>query len=129
MLEILEQGILSREPGRGAYMPVMASLSDGSLIACPHVGRELGSADNRIEVLRSSDGGRTWTPQRDNLAEFQTTGWAYRGRDVAEVAPGKLVMTASRFEAGDGPLFDVESEALQRPEMLFFRSDDNGWSW
>src|SRR3989304_3535719 len=129
MLEILEQGILSRELGRGAYMPVKAPLSDGSLIACQHVGRELGSADNRIEVLRSIDGGRTWTRQRDNLADLQTAGWAYRGPDIAEVAPGKLVMTASRFEAGDGPLFDVKSEALQRPEMVFFPAGDNGRPW
>ncbi len=129
MLKIIEQGILSREPGRGAYMPVMAPLADGSMIAVQHVGSELGSADNRIELLRSRDGGRTWSAERNNLAELQTPGWSYRGPDVLESAPGKLVLSTTRFEAGEGPLFDVQSEALQRPEMLLFRSNDNGRSW
>ncbi|MGE3316140.1 MAG: sialidase family protein [Planctomycetaceae bacterium] len=129
MLQIVDQGILSHQPGRGAYMPVMSPLSDGSFIACQHVGSELGSADNRIEALRSHDGGRTWTQQNDNLAALQEEGWSYRGPDVAEFAPGKLVITATRFEATGGQLFDPNSEALQRPEMLLFRSSDNGKSW
>ena len=57
MLRIIDQGILSREPGRGAYMPSITQLSDGALIACQHVGRELASADNDIEVLTTTDGG------------------------------------------------------------------------
>ena len=58
MLEIFDEGMLSRVPGRGAYMPSITELGDGSLIACRHVGRELGAPDNHIKVLRSSDGSR-----------------------------------------------------------------------
>ena len=60
MLKIIEAGIISREPGRGAYMPVITPLPDGTLISCQHVGAALASEDNHIEVLRSSDGGGTW---------------------------------------------------------------------
>jgi hypothetical protein len=59
MLSILEQGIISLKEGRGAYMPIITELSDGTSIACQHVGSELGSPDNHIEVLRSTDGGKT----------------------------------------------------------------------
>ena len=60
MLEIVDEGIISREPGRGAYMPIITPLPDGTLIACQHVGSDLGAADNYIEVLRSVDDGKTW---------------------------------------------------------------------
>ena len=33
MLEIIDSGDLSRVNGRGAYMPLVTQLSDGSLIA------------------------------------------------------------------------------------------------
>ena len=130
MLEIIDEGILSRDPGRGAYMPSITELGDGSLIACQHVGSELGAPDNHIEVLRSSDGGRTWHNQgsiHDGAPPHD--GWSYRGPDIQEVPDGRLVMTATRFEAGKSKLFDPDSEALQRPEMILFWSEDAGRSW
>ena len=130
MLEIIDEGILSRDPGRGAYMPSITELGDGSLIACQHVGRKLGAPDNHIEVLRSSDGGRTWRNQgsiHDGAPPHD--GWSYRGPDIQEVPDGRLVMTATRFEAGKSKLFDPDSEALQRPEMILFWSEDAGRNW
>lgn len=130
MLEIIDEGILWRDPGGGAYMPSITELGDGSLIACQHVGCELGAPDNHIEVLRSSDGGRTWRNQgsiHDGAPPHD--GWTYRGPDIQEVPDGRLVMTATRFEARENKLFDPDSEALQRPEMILFWSDDTGRSW
>ena len=130
MLEIIDEGILSRDTGRGAYMPSITELGDGSLIACQHVGRKLGAPDNHIEVLRSSDGGRTWRNQgsiHDGAPPHD--GWSYRGPDIQEVPDGRLVMTATRFEAGKSKLFDPDSEALQRPEMILFWSEDAGSNW
>ena len=37
--------------------------------------------------------------------------------------------SATRFETSDGELFDPDSEALQRPEMLLFSSQDQGHTW
>ena len=111
-------------------MPSITEFGDGSLIACQHVGRELGAPDNHIEVLRSSDGGRTWRNQgsiHDGAPPHD--GWSYRGPDIQEVPGGRLVMTATRFKAGESKLFDPDSEALVRPEMILFWSEDAGRSW
>ena len=63
MLQIIDQGVLSRSARGGAYMPSITHLSDGSLIACQHVGVGLATPDNHIEVLRTADGGKTWRNQ------------------------------------------------------------------
>ena len=48
MLKIVDEGVLSRELERGAYMPVITPLPDSTLIACQHVGHGLGVRDNHI---------------------------------------------------------------------------------
>jgi len=125
-MRIVEQGQLSHDAARGAYMPSITRLADGSLIACQHVGSELASPDNRIEVLASSDGRECKTLTRLPAAD---DGWAYRGPDIEELPDGRLVLTATRFEVTDRPLFDPDSEALQRPEMLLYFSADRGRTW
>ncbi len=130
MLEIVDQGILSRVPGRGAYMPYLALLADRTWIACQHVGAGLGTPDNQVEVLRTPNRGRTWTNQGSiHGSGAPGDGWAYRGPQIHPVPDGRLAMTATRFQAGEGPLFDPESEALQRPEMILFWSTDQGRTW
>jgi hypothetical protein len=123
---IVEQGMLSHDPSRGAYMPSITRLAAGGYVACQHVGTQLAAADNRIEVLRSTDG-RNW----DALGTVPSAddGWAYRGPDIEELTNGRLLMTATRFEITDAALFDPDSEALQRPEMLLFESADGGRNW
>ena len=116
MLEIIDSGNLSHVTSRGAYMPSVTQLSDNSLIACQHVGEALGSPDNHIEVLRSADSAKTWMNQGSiHEGGPPQAGWMYRGPDIQQAPDGRLVMTATRFEVGDGALFDPDSEALQRP--------------
>ena len=130
MLKVVDGGILSRQPGRGAFMPGITPLSDGSLIACQHVGEGLGTADNHIEVLRSTDGAVTWMNEGSiHSGGPPEDGWSYRGPHISEVPDGRLVMTATRFETRGEKLFDPESEVLQRPEMLLFWSEDAGHTW
>jgi hypothetical protein len=125
-MKIVEQGIISSDPARGAYMPTVTPLLDGSWLACQHVGEGLGTPDNRIECLRSDDQGATW--ENEGCIHEAEEGWAYRGPHISKVPDGGLVMTATRFEA-NGVLFNTESEGLQRPEMLLFWSDDGGKTW
>jgi len=129
MLKIVGQGIISRQPDRGAFMPLVTPRADGALMVCQHVGSELGSADNRAEVLLSRDGGTTWIRRNGNLDALQQEGWAYRGPELVEIAPRSLLLTVTRFESSGGQLFDPQSEGLKRPEMLCFRSDDDGQTW
>ena len=130
MLKIIDQGIISHQPERGAYMPVITPLPDGTFIACQHVGASLGSADNHIEVLRSIDQGRTWSTEGHIPGPgAPEDGWTYRGPHIYVVPDGRLVMTSTRFQADEDSLFDPETEALQRPEMLLFWSRDQGRTW
>ncbi len=129
MLRIIDQGILSHSEDRGAYMPSITQLNDGSLIASQHVGSGLGSPDNHIEVLHTSGGGKTWQNQGNIHGGIPDDGWAYRGPDINEVPGGRLVMTSTRFETSEDSLFDLETEALQRPELLLFWSEDHGSTW
>ena len=129
MLEIVDAGIISRVPGRGAYMPVITPLSDGTFIACQHVGQGLGSPDNYIEVLRSLDNGKTWTNEGSiHGGGLPADGKAYRGPRISEVPDGRLVMTAGRFEMS-AELFNVESEGVARSQMLLLWSTDRGRTW
>ena len=78
------------------------------------MGSGLGSPDNHIEVLRSSDLS-TWTnrgsirlgggPPHDGLT--------YRGPQISVVSDGRLEMTATRCQMG-GLMFNPDSEGLQR---------------
>jgi hypothetical protein len=130
MLEIVDKGVLSRQKGRGAFMPVIALLSDGTFIASQYVGQALGSPDSYIEVLRSLDRGKTWANEGSIHGGVPDDGWAYRIPIISEVPDGRLAMTATRFEIqGHGKLFDPQTEALQRPEMLLFWSSDRGRTW
>ncbi|MDA1312404.1 MAG: sialidase family protein [Acidobacteria bacterium] len=130
MLEIIAEGNLSRVEGRGAYMPSITPLGDGTLIACQHVGQGLGSPDNHIEVLRSSDGGVTWRNEGTiHDGAPPNDGWAYRGPEIQETSDGRLIITATRFEIGEGSLFDPDSEGLQRPETILLWSYDGGRNW
>ena len=126
MLRIVDQGTLSHTSGRGAYMPWITPLADGSWIATQHVGAELGSDDNHIVLLRSADG-------RDfsQLGRVGPTddGFAYRVPQISIVDGNRFVLACTRFETETGALFDPESEALQRPELCLFWSDDGGTTW
>lgn len=111
-------------------MPWITPLRDGTFIASQHVGKALGSPDNHIEVLRSSDQGRTWTNEGSIHGDGSPNdGWSYRGPMISEVPDGRLVMTAGRFEITGSHLFDPDTEALQRPEMLLLWSEDQGHTW
>ena len=125
-LKLVDEGIISSRPNLGAYMPGITPLADGSWIACYHTGEGLGTPDNRIECLRSTDEGTTWINQ--GCIHDVVEDWAYRGPHISTVSDQRLVLTATRFET-DGLLFDTKTEALQRPEMLLFWSKDQGKTW
>ncbi len=128
-LTIVDQGVISSDSSRGAFMPALTPLPDVTWLACQHVGEGLGTPDNHIERLRSTDQGKSWSNQGSIHGGKQPRdGWAYRGPQISAVPDGRLVMTATRFES-NGLLFNTESEALQRPEMLLFWSENLGRTW
>ncbi|MCA9117865.1 MAG: exo-alpha-sialidase [Planctomycetaceae bacterium] len=135
-MRIVSEGVICRDPSRNVYMPVIAELSDGRLIAAQHTGSALAAPDNRLEVLFSSDQGASWTDpvcmhsQAGHEDRAAASGeWAYRAPDLQLADDGTLLMQATRFENTSQPLFDPDSEALQRAEMLLYRSADSGETW
>ena len=92
MVEIVERGVISQVPGRGAYMPVITPFFDGNFIACQEADESLRSPDNHIEVLRSGDGGETWLNQ-GSIHD----GWAYRASMISVISDGRPVMNRTRF--------------------------------
>ena len=128
MLQILEQDVISRDPSRSAFMPVITPLSSGQWLACQHVGTALASPDNDIEVLDSSDQGHSWNSHGTFRTETDV-GFAYRGPEIAELPDGRLLMTACRFHNEGKNLFDFETEALERPDLLLYWSEDKGQTW
>ena len=127
-LRVVDQGLLSYQLGRGAYMPTITPLLEGTFIAVQHVGEGLGSPDNYIEILHSEDG-YTW----ENGGPIHSSGhkiteWSYRGPKISLVPDGRLVMTASRFEKIDN-LFDPDTEELANCEIVLIWSSDGGISW
>ena len=128
MLNIIDQGIISRRPGIGAYMPVITPLPDGMFIASQHAGEELGSPDNYIEVLRSQDG-REWENRGSiHTPDHDLDNWSYRAPKISTVPGGGMIMTSSRFEKKDR-LFDPNTEDLARCEIGLHRSNDGGDTW
>ena len=130
-LKIVDEGIQSRQEGRGAYMPWITLLRDGTFIASQHAGSGLDAPANYIEVLRSADGAKTWMNEGGihGCEGNPGDGWAYRAPIISEVPDGRLVMAATRFLNKGTHLFDPKTEALQRPEMLLFWSRDRGHTW
>ncbi len=126
MLRIAEAGIIDHAAERGAYMPWVLPLADGSFIASQHVGTALGANDCRIEILRSADG-RNW--HNEGPIHAADAHFSYRAPQINALPDGRLLMTATRFECSAAPLFDPDSEALQRPEMLLYWSGDLGVTW
>lgn len=128
-ISLVDQGQISHDAGRGAYMPSITEADDDQWVAVQHAGSQLGSADNHIELLRSIDSGRTWTQQGSIHGSDHDPRFAFRGPDLSRLPDGRWLITATRFENGDGPLFNPDSEGLQRPELVLFWSEDRGVTW
>ena len=129
MLEIVDRGILSHIPGRGAYFPCVRPLQGGSLLAAQHVGSGLCSPDNHIEVLRSTDGGRIWTNEGSIHGGLPADGWCYRAPMLAPLGDGNLVMAAARYLLDNDEMYNPATEGLKPTQMVLFRSSDQGRSW
>lgn len=114
-----------------------SSGASGELIACRFLASSLVAPDGRVEVLRSSDGGRSWASRG---TVWTDDGWCYRiphiyvppsvGGDGGDPGDGRLLMTGTRFETeSSGTTFDTETGAVQRGEMFVAWSADNCRTW
>ena len=113
-LRIVDEGIISRRPGRHSYMPGIEPVPDGSFIACQFTASHFTASDARIEILRSTDGLATWTNEGEIKGPGAAEeGWSYRGARIYGVPGGRLLMKTTRFDTGQiSETFDASSETL-----------------
>ena len=136
-MKIIETGILNRGERGGrralATFPSVAALRDGTLLASCRVGTTKDSDDEMVELLRSADGGRTWSAP---VTPFSTVLDGRRGSlKVAYVTPldGDRLIAAALWvdrEAHPGkPLFNPDTEGCLPMAILTADSDDLGHTW
>ena len=115
------------EGSRHYRIPALAVASDGSLIAvADRRGASQRDLPNIISVVcrRSTDGGRTWSPQRVIAQGDSATGATYGDAAlIRDACTGALVCVFT----GDRGFFDSTPEHPQR--IYCSRSFDNGLTW
>jgi hypothetical protein len=137
-MRIVASGYLSHaEPGTdraNLTFPMALSLSDGTLIATLRSGPEKDTANDRIEVYRSSNSGATWTgPEYPFTApDVGGKGGSLKICYLTELRPGRIIAAAmwiDRTTYPGQPLFNAETEGCLPMSILIADSFDNGASW
>jgi hypothetical protein len=137
-MQILARGFLSRAaPGtdRAALtFPTAVALAGGELLATLRAGSNKDSADERIELWRSADGGRSWrgpAPLPEPPAIDGARG-SLKLCYLTEAAPGALIAAAmwvDRSTHPGRPLFNPATEGCLPMAILLSASADNGARW
>jgi Neuraminidase (sialidase) len=106
--------------GRG-YFPVLIQLKDGSLAAVLRKGSSHVSKDGKLEFIRSTDGGRTWSAPRTVV----DSKWDDRNHALGQMPDGTIVCAYSELQthkrAGRAPIRDFVP--------YYVTSSDNGKTW
>ena len=107
----------------GGYFPVLIKLQDGSLGAvvrggAPHIGIK-----GRMDWIRSTDGGKTWSPP----AVVADSKWDDRNPALGQMADGTIVMAYAEAQT-----YNEQGEwdtSAGEYKLFFALSRDNGATW
>ncbi len=129
---LIHDGGAAPEGERFACFVGLAQLADGTLLCSFKTGPQKLSAKDNLRVMRSADGGATWTPLAGG---FETTIRGVAGSITAgyitEVAPGRLLMSAHWVDRSDPalPLAHPATTGLLPFKCLQAASADAGATW
>lgn len=114
--------------------PSVVTLSNGDLLATCRAGSTKDSADETIEIYKSTDGGHTWSEGWNPFAETRVNG--VRGSlkicYLTEPGAGHLIaafMWVDRESYPGKPLFNAETEGCLPMAILLSDSYDYGKTW
>lgn len=137
-MQLVATGTLSSgQPGtdRAALtFPCAIALAGGDLLATLRAGSTKDSADERIELFRSADGGASWRPCPP-MPEPPPLGGATGSLKhcyLTELAPGRIVgaaMWVDRTTHPGAPLFNAQTEGCLPMAILLTESADGGATW
>lgn len=137
IFEIEERGLVFDSAGqstsaRTACFTSLRRLRCGELLCSFQLGSNKHSADSRIGICRSQDGGRTWVFEKH---AWQTTLDGLPGSlaacELIEVASDRLLLFATWFDRSDPerPLFDPQTQGILHSRQLLAESVDGGRTW
>ena len=136
MLEIIDSGILYINPDPAHYH-VFAShahplqLSDRSFLCTHQRGAGIYAKDTNIALMRSSDGGTTWTDAgflHDGSGDDRP--YSYHDGFPTRLSDGTIVVFTFRADRSqpDQTMFSPSGGLIENEPVLFF-SHDEGHSW
>lgn len=137
MFEILHSGLVfdstrASADERVAFVCSLAPLSNGTILCSFQVGPKKTAPSSHIAIMRSTDRGRNWTRlPLDIPVTYQGISGSLGSGEIAEVAPGKLLLVVTWYDRSDPdrPLFDPVTEGLLYSKLLKAFSTDGGRTW
>jgi photosystem II stability/assembly factor-like uncharacterized protein len=105
------------------YFPVMIKLKDGALVAVIRAGATHLGRGGRLDILRSTDGGRTWSKPITAI----DSPWDDRNPALGQMSDGTLVLAYAEVRC-----YNDKGEFVWKPNTYFpytVTSSDGGLTW
>ena len=136
-MKITERGILNEGTANTARavstFPSLTALPDGALLAAYRVGSTKDSDDERVELRRSGDGGRTWAPpQALSVPVIEGVTGSLKVAYATPLDERHLLLAAmwvDRQAHPGEPLFNDRTEGCLPMRILLSDSHDAGVTW
>jgi len=138
IMHIIETGQVTQskpDTARAIYtFPALVALSDGTLLLTCRVGSRKDSADETIELYRSSNGGKTWGTPVNPFKEARVNGQKSSSRlcYLTEINPEHILaasMWTDRETHNGKPFFNAQTEGCLPMGIFLADSFDRGETW
>lgn len=135
-LKIINEGILYKNPEPGlraecAFLPNVTAINATELICIYRVGQAFYSSDGTLNILRSTDGGVSWTTEGMvwDISKDDRP-FNYSAPHTTRLNDGTLVLNAFRVDYSDPrPQFNPDTGGTRESDKVIFISRDDGRSW